>query len=137
MQIRPQDLAVDPRGHVEHVVMIAPVDPEVDVAHHVPQQLGDELGQVVLDLRPRPDVLRRAQLEHHDRDEDRDHAVAERFEPGRVHRGLSGRASFIRERSATARSIWVRIARWLRTRPWKSRRSSTSSWQYESAMTSA
>ena len=38
MEVRPEDLPVDPLDGVEHVVMVAPVDPEEHEAQHVAQE---------------------------------------------------------------------------------------------------
>src|SRR5690348_13677140 len=62
--------------------MVVPVDAEVDEAQHVAQKDREHRTQ-----RGERRVVRHVQLEHHDRDEDGDHAIAERFEPIRCHAG--------------------------------------------------
>jgi hypothetical protein len=76
VHVGPQDAAGDALGHREHVVVVVPVDAEVGEAQNV--------GQKNRLLRPQSrqtGAVRRAQLEHADRDDDGQHAVAERFEP--------------------------------------------------------
>ena len=80
MQVRPQDRAVDPVDHVQHVVMVVPVDADEDEAHQVGQKHGHQRLQ-----RVPPGSVRHFQLEDHDRDDDRDHAVAECFKARFAH----------------------------------------------------
>src|SRR4030095_1800314 len=100
MQVRPQDRAVHAEGNVEHVVMIVPVDPEIDEAQHVGQELRQHRAQ-----RGEIGSLRCLQLEHHDRDDDRDHAIAERFEPARFHL-LTAPIAATAYRLANTRKYW-------------------------------
>ena len=74
-----------PPGHTldrrQQVVVVVPVDAEVDEA----QEVGEQHGQLV--AATTPTTCRAAlQLEHHDGDEDGDDAVAERFQPSGAHR---------------------------------------------------
>jgi hypothetical protein len=67
-------------GRVKHVVMVVPVDAEV----HEAQQVGEKRRH------DRPQGMNSApvghvEFKHHDRDEDRDHAVAECLEPALGH----------------------------------------------------
>ena len=80
VQVRPQNLSVDSVCGVEHVVMIVPVDAQVDEAQHVSQKHRHE-GPERFPVGP----MRDPQFQHHDRDQDRDHAVAERFETSFIH----------------------------------------------------
>ena len=76
MEVGPQHLAVDALGDVQHVMVVVPVDAEEHVAQHVGEERWRELprgGQ--------SDVVRHFQLQHHDRDDDGEHAVAEGLEP--------------------------------------------------------
>ena len=68
-------------GHVQHVVVVVPVDAEEHEAQHVAQERPATSGRSAPGR-----AVRDLQLEHHDRDEDRDHAVAEGFEPSFAHR---------------------------------------------------
>jgi hypothetical protein len=38
MEVRPQDLAVDPVDRDKHVVMVVPIDAEVDETQHVGEE---------------------------------------------------------------------------------------------------
>jgi hypothetical protein len=60
---------------VQHVVMVVPVDAEEYETQKVGQKLREELAQCVPAL-----TAADLQLQDHDRDQDCDHAVAERFE---------------------------------------------------------
>src|SRR5205085_10320849 len=81
VQVRPQNLAVDAVGGGEHVVVVVPVDAEVDETEDVSQEDGQD-GTQRLQVR----AARDAEFEHHDRDQYRDHAVAERFQTPFIHR---------------------------------------------------
>src|SRR5436305_648510 len=79
-QVGPQDVAVHPLDGVQQVVVVVPVDADEGEAEQVAQEHGDqrpERGQV----RPRWYL----ELQHHDGDDDGDHAVAERFETPLAH----------------------------------------------------
>src|SRR6185312_561343 len=80
VEIRPENGAVHTLGHVEHVMVIVPVDAQVDEA----EQIREERGQYRAERAPVGAVWC-AQLEHHDRDDDGDHGVAEGFEAGSTH----------------------------------------------------
>jgi hypothetical protein len=84
VQVRPEDPAVDAGGGVQQVVMVVPVDPEVREGQHVGQERRQERPEG-FEVRS----VRNLQLEHHDRDEDRDHAVAEGLEAPLGHRGAT------------------------------------------------
>src|SRR5450631_1564114 len=80
MQIGPQRPAVDVLNGMQHVMMIVPVDAHVDEADHVAQEYRDERHE-----RRQVGAMRRLQLQHHDGDDDRDHAIAECFESPFTH----------------------------------------------------
>ena len=60
---------------MKHVVVIVPVDAQVDEAQNVAQEDGNQRRE---SLGTR--AVRHFQLQHHDGDEDGDHAITERFE---------------------------------------------------------
>ena len=78
--IRPQDLAVDAIGGVEHVVMVVPVDAQKHKAHRVGQKDRQQRTQ-----HNPGSAVGRSELEHHDCHQNRDHTVGERFHPGFCH----------------------------------------------------
>ena len=80
VQVGPQDRPGDRLHRVQHMVMVVPVDADVDEAQHIAQE----------DRQQRPQVgeggpVRDLQLEHHDGDDDGDDAVAEGFQPSLPH----------------------------------------------------
>ena len=75
VQVGPEDLPVHAGSGLEQVVVVVPIDAEEDVAQHVGEKEGQDRPQ-----RRQVAAVRRLKVEHHDGDEDGDHAVAERFE---------------------------------------------------------
>src|SRR5258706_3876110 len=73
MQVRPQYPTRHPVGEIEHVMMIVPVDGEDDEAEYVGEKYRKESRQ-----RRQVGAMRHLKLQHHDRDQDRDHSMTER-----------------------------------------------------------
>ena len=80
VQVRPEDPAVDSMRGLEHVMMVVPVDAEHDEAEHVGEGDRDQ-GTERFPIRS----VWNLQLQDHDGDQDRDHAVAERLEAAFAH----------------------------------------------------
>src|SRR5205823_8828292 len=98
MEIRPQHRAVDGLGQFQHVMVIVPIDAEIDEAQHVREKYGQyrlkgcDVGAV-----------RYLHFQHQDRDDDGDDAVAERLESVRFHRaGAAFQPNFHHASAATA-----------------------------------
>ena len=81
VQVRPQDAAGDVFGGVEQVMMVVPVDAEINEAQHVAQEHRQQRFQARRGRRR----VRHFHLQHHDGDDDGEHAVAERFQPVLFH----------------------------------------------------
>ena len=73
MHVGPQDDAIDAGGGMHQVVVVVPVDGQIDKAEHVACKHRSEAGE-----RPPVAALRDFELQHHDGDDDSDHAVAKR-----------------------------------------------------------
>src|SRR5919108_5461349 len=61
---------------MKHVVVVIPIDAKVDEAQNVAQEYGDQ-GHQSLDAL----AVGHLHLQHHDGDDDGDHAITERFKP--------------------------------------------------------
>src|SRR4029450_5102554 len=61
---------------MKHVVVVIPIDTQVDEAQHVAQEDGDHWHQSLEAL-----AVGHLHLQHHDGDEDGDHAITDRFKP--------------------------------------------------------
>src|SRR5689334_18288331 len=80
MQVGPQNASRYPSAGVKHVVMIVPIDAEVNVAQHVAHEHRDKWREGSEAV-----TMRNLHFEHHDRDDDREHAVAERLKSVLAH----------------------------------------------------
>src|SRR6184192_1854541 len=80
MKVGPENAAADLLRRLEQVMVVIPINTEVNEAQHVAQQYWQYRFQ-----RGELNCMRHLQFQHHNRDDDRKNAVAERFEPGRFH----------------------------------------------------
>src|SRR5262245_31877287 len=76
MQIRPEHWPRDLLRGMKHVVVVIPIDTKVDEAQHVAQDYGDQWYQLLDAL-----AVGHLDLQHHDGDDNGDHAITERFKP--------------------------------------------------------
>src|SRR4051794_29637735 len=76
MGVRPKDPAIDLEVNIQQVMMIVPVDRNIQEAEHIAEERGCD-GSKRAELR----AVGRLEFKHHDRDDDSDDAVAESFEP--------------------------------------------------------
>src|SRR6476660_529889 len=67
-------------GRMEQVVMIVPVDAYVDKAQHITRENGNYWAQG-LEI----DAMRHLQFQHHDGNDNGEHAVTEGFDPVTFH----------------------------------------------------
>src|SRR5690242_2213943 len=65
---------------MQHVMVIIPVDSYIQEAHHIAEENRKQRAQ-----RGNTFALRHLHFQHHDRDDDREHAVAESFKPALAH----------------------------------------------------
>ena len=80
VEVRPEDTTRDFFGGLEQVVMVVPINADVDETQDVAEEDGQERFQ-----RGEVRFVRDFQLQHHDGDDDGEDAVAEGFESGGFH----------------------------------------------------
>ena len=83
---------------VQHVVVVVPVDADVDEAQDVGEEVRQRLAQGVQIL-----AVRHLQLEDEDRDDDGEHAIAECFESTFAHAITPAAVYFARAPSQASR----------------------------------
>src|SRR6185312_1041713 len=88
VQVRPKHGAVYPLDRLKEVVVVAPVNPEIDETQHVAEKYRKPSQQTC-----RVTACRQSQFQHHDGDGNGDDAIAESCQPSRSH-GLP-RLSFV------------------------------------------
>src|SRR5262249_50712117 len=101
VQVRPQNPTGDSSAGVYHVVMIVPVNADVNEAEHVAHEHRHKWHQCFQAV-----AMRNLHLEHHDRDDDGDDPVAERLQSVLAH--CDPRAALyglVRMRTASTASI--------------------------------
>jgi hypothetical protein len=98
-QVGPQHAAGDVLDHLEHVMVVGPVDTHVDEAEQVAEQAD---ARRVPQAAEGGHLPRLAQLKDHDRDDDGEHAVAERLDAAGRH-GFLLTAGGCRRREFTGR----------------------------------
>jgi len=74
MKVGPQYSAIDVFGYVQEVMMVVPVDTKINKTHHVTKKHRPKWTK-----RCQTRIVRSAQFEHHDGDDDCDNAIAEGF----------------------------------------------------------
>ncbi len=89
----PECGAADAIGDLQQVMVVVPVEGDEDEAEQIDRKLRDQRPKVV-----QAAAVRWVQVEHHDRDRDRDHCIAERLEAAAAHQwpALSGVARVAR-----------------------------------------
>jgi hypothetical protein len=80
MKVGPEDAATDLFRGLEQMMMVVPINAEINETKHVTQQYWQHWLQ-----RSKVDRVRHFQFQHHNRDDDSEDTVAERFEPACFH----------------------------------------------------
>ena len=80
VSVRPQRRAADAIDDLEQMVVVVPVDGDEGEAEGIDRELRAERPEIRQGV-----SVGRAEVEHPDRDHDREHAVAEGFEAAAAH----------------------------------------------------
>src|ERR1041384_5903270 len=80
MQVGPEHRARYCGGGMQHVMMVVPVDAHVNKTQNVAEKYRQQWTQIIQSA-----AVRHLNLQHHDRDDDCHHAVAECFQPSSSH----------------------------------------------------
>ena len=80
IDVRPKNDRIDAAHEMDEMVMVDPVDRDDDEAKDIGKKSWPHFRQ-----RSRRRIVRRFQLQHHNRDENGNDAIAERFDPIRFH----------------------------------------------------
>ena len=80
VQVGPQDRAADALDQLQHVVVVVPVDADVDEAQHIGQKHRQQRLQL-----GEGSPVRNLELQNHDSDDDRHHPVAEGLQTSGSH----------------------------------------------------
>src|SRR5919109_2512303 len=111
MGIRPQDAAVHLEMNFEQMMMVVPVDRDIQEAEHI-REKGGRNGDEGAQIRP----MRGFELQHHDGDDDCDHTVAESFQPAFIQCTVSSpalslwRLLFLRSHAEIERALVEEMA---------------------------
>ncbi len=89
MEVGPENPSGHSRHGVDHVVMIAPVDTDVNETEHVAHEHRQKRLQRFYSI-----AMWDLHFEHHDRNDDRNDAVAKRFESVLSHFGFESLLTF-------------------------------------------
>ena len=80
MQVGPEHCTCHHRAGMQQVMVIIPVNANVQKAQNVAEKHGQQRSQCSEAV-----AMRHLHLQYHDRDNDRDHAIAERLQPSFGH----------------------------------------------------
>src|SRR3989344_3986164 len=80
MQVGPQDRAAHMLRGMQHVMMIVPVNAEIDETQHISQENRQQRTQ-----RGKISAMRHLHFQNHDGDDDGEHGIAERLHPVFTH----------------------------------------------------
>src|SRR6266513_3871805 len=102
MKVCPQNAATDLVCGLEQMMMIVPVDAQVDKTEYIAQKHWQQWLQS-----GKLDRVRHVQFQHHDCDDDGKNSVAERFESTRFHLCAAHGLSSLIHRPAVLSSLFV------------------------------